>query len=90
MNHSVIVGTVVSFAVLKFAVVLVGHVDAVDAAALLVDLVVGVVGGAVVYVAVLVENVAAVVVRGAARAAEECAVYVVLWCYAGLQCAVST
>ena len=91
MNRSVIAGTVVNFAVLlRFAVVRVGHVDAADAVALLVDLVVDVVGGAVVYVAVLVEDVVAVVVCGVVRAAEECAVRVVLWCCAGLLYALST
>ena len=89
MNRSVIAGTVVNFAVLRFAVVRVGHVDAADAAALLVDLV-DVVGGAVVYVAELVEDVVAVVVCGVVRAAEECAVRVVLWCCAGPQYALST
>ena len=82
VNRSVIVETVVSFAVLQIDVVLVG----VAVVVLLVYLV-GVVGGAAVWVAALWE---VVVVCGAVRVAQESAVFVVLWCCVSLQCAVST
>ena len=82
MNRSVTVGTAESCAVLKLAVVLDGVAVAASAVVLLVDLVGDVGGGA----AVLVEDV---VVYGVVRAAEECAVYPVLWRCAALQCALS-